>query len=69
MVQQREELMRWQDFVVVGVDKTVETIENATEEDPGRVHGLARDIDSVRLTDLGSHLLKLVRLVVRQDPP
>jgi hypothetical protein len=66
-VQQRDKLMRRQDFVVVGIDKTAETIENATEEGSGRVHGLARDIDPVRLTDLGSHLLKLVQLVIRQD--
>ncbi|MFD9567365.1 hypothetical protein [Streptomyces sp. NPDC059994] len=38
MVQQRNELMRRQDFVVIGVDKTVEIIENAPEEDSGRVH-------------------------------
>jgi hypothetical protein len=65
--ERRPRLMRQQDFVVVGIDKTVETIENATEEGSGRVHGLARDIDPVRLTDLGSHLLKLVQLVIRQD--
>ncbi|MFF7778981.1 hypothetical protein ACFZCG_31725 [Streptomyces tanashiensis] len=68
MVQQREELTCWQDFMVVGVDKTVETVENATEEGPGRGHGLARDIDPIWLTDLCSHLSKLVRFIVRQDP-
>jgi hypothetical protein len=41
MTEEREELVGRQDLKVVGVDKTVEAIEHATQECPGRVHGLA----------------------------
>ncbi|MFD5231930.1 hypothetical protein ACFWJ5_26010 [Streptomyces qaidamensis] len=58
MAEQSEELVRRRDLKVVGVDKTVEAIENATQECAGRVHGLARDMDPIGVTDLGSHLLK-----------
>ena len=44
-VHQREELARLQDFVVVGVDKTVHARQYVAEEGPGRIHGLARHID------------------------
>src|SRR5262249_41647933 len=44
-----EELIRRQDLEVVGVDEAVEATENMTKEGPGRVHGLAPDIDPPRL--------------------
>ncbi|WP_405603390.1 hypothetical protein [Streptomyces sp. NBC_00081] len=57
---------------MVGVDKPVDTRKNLTEEDPSRVHGLARHVYRVRFADsvrhLHLHLLEFFRFAVCQDP-